>query len=153
MKAKQFIQAVARTRRNGFTLAEVVISLAIAGIGIGGLVSGYVMAARRAEFAALSAAAQLSALDGMERTHAARWDTLAVPPVDELVASNFPDRAVLLSIPERGTNLTTATVRTTLAAATSYDSPLKLVRVECVWEFLDGRLFTNSLVTHRAPNQ
>ena len=31
--------------------------------------------------------------------------------------------------------------------------PLKLIRVDCVWPFLRHGVFTNTMVTYRAPDQ
>ena len=54
-------------RRTAFTLAEVVIALAILAILIQGIVFGYISSARRAEWSAHSLAAQSLACQGVEQ--------------------------------------------------------------------------------------
>ena len=35
----------------------------------------------------------------------------------------------------------------------SVDPPLRMIQVDCVWRFMGGRLFTNTVITYRAPDQ
>jgi len=44
------------------------------------------------------------------------------------------------------TNFTTIT-------SVSANPPLKLIRVDCVWSFMKHGIFTNTLVSYRAPDQ
>ena len=64
----------------GFTLAEVVISLAIVAMVMGGVLYGYVMTATRAEWSAYSQAAHSVAMQGIEQARAAKWDTASLAP-------------------------------------------------------------------------
>jgi hypothetical protein len=97
-------------------------------------------------------AANSLAMQRLEQARAAKWDTLAVPLVDQLVASNFPATIEILDIPISGTNLALATNFTTIQTV-STAPPLKSVQVDCVWSFYTGRVYTNTVVTYRAPDQ
>ena len=80
----------ARRRCGGFTLEEVVVSVAISALTIGGVSTGYVTTTKRAEWSTYSAAAQSAALQQIEQARAAKWEPLALPATDELVGANFP---------------------------------------------------------------
>lgn len=135
----------------GFTLAEVIIAIALSAMVLASLISGYLATARRAEWTAMSEAAQLKVVNRMEQVRAARWDPWAVPPVDMLTASNFPVWVEDLFTPLGGTNATQATNIVTIQTI-SDKPPLKLIRVQCQWRFLDNRLYTNSLMLYRQPD-
>jgi prepilin-type N-terminal cleavage/methylation domain-containing protein len=62
----------------GFTLAEVLISLALIGIMIGGIITSYLAAAQRAEWASASAAAHRLAVMKMEQLKVAPWNELPI---------------------------------------------------------------------------
>ncbi len=126
--------------------------MAIAGVLIAGLILGYQQTLERAEWSAHSLAANSLAMMRLEQTRAAKWDTLATPVVDELVASNFPPAIEILDIPIAGTNVALATNITTISAV-STNPPLRLIEVQCVWSFYTGRVFTNTVTTYRAPDQ
>jgi prepilin-type N-terminal cleavage/methylation domain-containing protein len=171
-----------RRRHEGFSLIEVVITLMIAGVAILGIVNGYIFSANRAEWSAYNLAAQSLAVQRMEQTRAAKWDTLASPVVDELVSSNFPNTVNILDIPVTGngqasviaasfpTTLTNAaalanqaatngitfvyaTNYTTIWGVTNGSAVYKGVKVDCVWSFMSRGVFTNSIVTYRGPDQ
>ena len=133
-------------------MTEVAISLSLAALLVGGLVLGYVQSIRRAEWSAYSLAAQSLAMQRIEQTRAAKWDPLDWPPVDQVVSENFPPMIEILDIPMATTNGVTATLFTTIATVTA-TPPLKLIRVDCVWPFMDGNVFTNTITTCRAPDQ
>lgn len=136
----------------GFTLVEVLVSLALMGLVAGGILAGYVQSARFTDWQAHSLAAQALALQRIEQCRAAKWDTRASPPVDLLTAANFPTTTEQLNLPEAGTNATLATLYTTITNISS--SPLlRMIQADCVWQFTDGRWFTNTVVTYRAPDQ
>lgn len=137
---------------SGITLVEVVLSIAISGITFGAIVFGYVMSARRAEWSGYSLAANSLAMQRLEQTRAAKWDVLTTPIIDELTATNFPDQVAIMDVPISGGNITYATNYTTITSI-STDPPLKMVRVDCVWPFKGEGLFTNTLMTYRAPDQ
>lgn len=134
------------------TLTEVIVSLAIGGLVYGGILSAYVQSTNRAEWTAYNLAGHSLAMQRLEQARAAKWDTQAAPPTDQLVASNFPVTVDILDIPISGVNITYATNFVTISSVSS-DPPLKLIQVETVWPFHDGRIFTNAVSTYRAPDQ
>ncbi len=135
----------------GFTLVEVVISLALAALLIGGIVYGYIFSSKQAEWTGYSFAAQALALQRLEQTRAASWDPLSFPLIDQLQSTNFPAEVDVLDLPRTGTNIVYATNFTTITMA-STNPPLKMIRVDCVWPFLNRGVFTNTVVTLRAPD-
>jgi len=141
-----------RRRDDGaFTLIEVVVSMGIAVLMVAGILSSYVLSARRAEWSAYSLAAQSLAQQALEQTRAAKWDPLATPPADEVLTIRFPAVTNVLDVPQSGSNAVPAIVRVYITNV-STNPPLKQVRAECEWPLL-GRMFTNSVVTYRAPDQ
>jgi len=135
----------------GITLAEVLIGLAIAGLGAFAAVTGFVNAATQAESSAYVLAAQCQALERLEQVRATKWDPNADPPIDQMVNTNFPVLVKVLDIPRKNvkvfaTNYTTITL-------VSASPPLKMMRVDCVWPWLKGKSYTNSVMTYRGPDQ
>ena len=154
MRIRHSDKFVGRVSR-GFTLAEVVISVAIAGLGIGGIVTGYIISAQRAEWSTCSAAAHVMAMRRLEQTRAAKWDPFGYPPVDELVTSNFPPRVDPLDVPLAGSNNVYATNTVTIVPLytdLNTEPPLKAVRVDCVWAIMSRGPFTNTLLTYRTAD-
>jgi prepilin-type N-terminal cleavage/methylation domain-containing protein len=139
-------------RQAGLTLVEVMVSLAISGLVIGGTVSGYLLGNGIAERSVLSLAATARALDRIEATKGAGWDTLSWPVVDQLVASNFPPQTVILDRSGSGQATTYATNYTQISEI-SASPPLRRIRVDCVWCFRTTQPITNSVETFRAPEQ
>lgn len=137
---------------SAFTLMEVVMSMAVSALTIGGIIAGYTMSARKAEWSAYSLAAHSLAMQRLEQTRAAKWDPQGWPVIDELVSSNFPVRIDVLDIPISGTNLVYATNTTTISSL-SANPPLKMIRVDCAWMFLSRGPFTNTVVTYRTADQ
>jgi prepilin-type N-terminal cleavage/methylation domain-containing protein len=135
-----------------FTLVEVVMAVAIAALLMGGLIAGYTISMRRAEWSAYSLAAQALAIQKIEQTRAAAWDLEAYPVRVDLVASNFPPDVQILDVPISGNNIAYATNYTTILDVAG-PAPLKYVQVDCVWQFTGGRVFTNSIASYRAPDQ
>jgi prepilin-type N-terminal cleavage/methylation domain-containing protein len=138
----------------GFTLAEVVVAIAIATLSFGGVISGYVVTADRAQWSAYSLAAQSLALQGVEQARAAKWDPKAWPAVDELGVTNYTE-VDMLDVPVSGqavqaTNYLSITV-------VSQDPPLRQLRADCVWSLPNGRRsrgpFTNTVITYRTADQ
>jgi prepilin-type N-terminal cleavage/methylation domain-containing protein len=148
----KFLQHPGRRSREGFTLVEVAIAMAIAGLVLGGIILGYVQMLHRAEWSAYSLAAHSLAQQGVEQARAAKWDTLSSPSVDELIQMNFPERVEVLDVPLHGGRMSLATNTITITTIRT-NPPLRAIQVDCVWAYHDGRLFTNSVVTYRAPDQ
>ena len=141
-----------RRRSSGVTLIEVVISMTIAAITISSIVTGYTFCARQMEQAACSTAAELMARQRIEQVRGAKWDPLAEPPVNELVASNFPVVVSTLDLPVAINRPLYSTNSTTISTVSS-SPPLTMIRVDCVWSLLDRGPFTNSITAYRAPDQ
>jgi prepilin-type N-terminal cleavage/methylation domain-containing protein len=142
----------ASSRQDGLTLVEVLIALAICGVAMAAIVSGYLCACSAAEKSALSQAANASALRRGEETRRARWVISTFPPIDEVVQTNFPDNVVTLDLSGAGSGITYGTNHVVISQI-SASPPIKRVRAECVWAFRGNRLFTNSVETCRAPDQ
>ncbi|HVY69360.1 MAG TPA: prepilin-type N-terminal cleavage/methylation domain-containing protein [Verrucomicrobiae bacterium] len=145
-----------RARHRGFTLAEVTISVAIASLSLGGIIYGYVLSAKRAEWSAYSLAAQSLAMMRVEQVLSSKWDPASsAANADMMVNATFPAQVNILDIPVSGTNYTYATNFTTITTL-STSPPLKMIQVDCVWKFSARNstvtnLFTNTVVTYRAP--
>lgn len=137
-----------RPTREGFTLIEVVICIAIAAISIAGIIWGYVLAANRAEWTLCSSAAQVMASRHLEQIKTARWDSLA----DELPSpTNFVSEEPL-DIPVTGTGVLIGT-NTVDVSEVSADPPLRLLRVDCVWSLVSRGPFTNTAFALRSQDQ
>jgi hypothetical protein len=145
-------KVVNRAGRQGFTLPEVVIAGALGALTLGGIIYGYVISAKSAEWSSYYTAAQSLAMQRLEQTRAAKWDLQAEPQIDNLVSSNFPKSIEILDIPITRTNVVYATNLTTIATI-STNPPLKMIRVDCSWTFTGHTLFTNTVVTYRSPDQ
>ena len=143
-------QSNGKSRRAGVTLIEVVISVVIVALSIGGIMSVYTQASINAEWSAHSMAAQMMALGGLEQARAAKYDPLG--STDELVATNFPVKVDKL---DTGTSLGVCTyaTNTTTITTISTNPTVKMVRIDCTWTFPRKGIFTNSVYTYRAPNQ
>lgn len=138
--------------RSGFTLTEVVMAMSIGGLMMAGTVSGYIQCMRQVEWASYSFAANSLAMQKLEQTRAAKWDRLAYPAVDAVVSTNFPVEVQVLDVPTSKTNVVYATNYTTITTV-STTPPLKMIRVDCTWQFLNRGVFTNTIATYRAPEQ
>lgn len=135
-----------------FTFPEMLMTLAITLITMGGTVSGFLQSANQAEWSAYSLAAQSQAMRGIEQARAAKWDPRGYPAVDEVVSTNFPVFVDVLDVPMPGGNITYATNRVTITQI-STNPRLKMIRVDCTWKFMNRGVFTNTVFTYRAPDQ
>jgi type II secretory pathway pseudopilin PulG len=140
----------AKANDRAFTLTEVLISSAIAALTIAGIITGYVQTAKRAEWTGYSLAAHSAALQIIERARAAKWDPAADPAVDFMVNSEFPTSVVIMDVPVSGTNMVyvTNTINITMA---SVSPPVKMIRVDATWQHVNGKVYTNTLVSYRSP--
>jgi type II secretory pathway pseudopilin PulG len=134
------------------TLVEVVFALAISGLAIAGIVSGYIFSVDSAQRSALSLAASGRALERLEQTRAATWEISSFPPIDQLQSSNFPIEVVTLDLPWAGSTVTSATNITQISQIAT-NPPLRRIHVDCVWSYNGNQLLTNSIETCRAPDQ
>ena len=98
-------------------------------------------------------AAQAQASEGLEQVRAAKWDpTVSTGAVDQVVSTNFPVVVQLLDVPGSSARPIYATNVTTISTV-STNPLLKMIRVDCIWTYLNGQLYTNSMFTYRAPDQ
>lgn len=136
----------------GFTLAEVLFSLLIVGVSLGGILGVYIESAVCSDWSAHSVSAQMNALNGLELCRAAKYDPRGTPPTDLLVSSNFPQRIFVLDV---GTSVgqNTYATNTTTIVTLSTNPPLKMIRVDCTWYYRRKGLYTNTAITYRAANQ
>lgn len=144
--------SVGLAANSAFTLMEVVISLAILGISLSGILTLYVRSAQRADWSGYSVSAQMMALSGLEQCRAAKYDPHGSPPTDALVSTNFPSRVDVLD-PGIVNGITSYGTNTTTILTLSTNPALKLVRVDCTWTYPRRGVFTNSVFTYRAANQ
>jgi type II secretory pathway pseudopilin PulG len=138
--------------QRAFSLIEALIASTIAALMFGGIVYGYIQSSRNAEWSAYSFAAQSMAIQRLEQARSCKWDPDATPTVDQLTSDQFPTVVWPLDIPMTGSNVVYATNYTTITTI-STAPPLKMISVETVWPFtLSKRLYTNAIVTYRAPD-
>lgn len=123
--------------------------MAIAALCLSGIAYGYVVAGKTAEWSASSLAAQSLAMQAVEQTKAAQW--IPSRGIDEVTTNYFARSTSFLDLPITGTNGIYATNLLTITTI-STTPPLKLIRVDCMWSFRDGKCYTNTVVTYRAPN-
>jgi prepilin-type N-terminal cleavage/methylation domain-containing protein len=138
--------------RAGMTLVEVIVALAITGLMVAGIIRGYIYCATSAVKAELAQAANAKAMQRIEETRSAQWNTSSSLAVDLLVATNFPDKSVTLDMPGTNTNGTSATIKTTISQI-SLTPPLRRIRADCIWQFRGAEWVTNSIETIRAADQ
>ena len=132
------------------TLVEVVLSYGIAALAVAGIVSGYIFSTACAKQWALSLAANAKAMERIEETRSAQWSIQ--PPVDQLVAANFPDQIVALDLSDSG-DVTVYATNITQISQISIDPPLRRIRVDCIWSFKGTLVLTNTIETCRAVKQ
>ena len=134
------------------TLIEVVVALAITGVTVAGVVSGYIYCTTATTKDALYMAANSRATERLEEVRAAVWNIGIYPNIDQLMSNNFPPVTVTLNKDGTGSDVTTATITTTILPI-SDTPPLRRIRVDCVWLFQGKETITNTIETCRAPTQ
>jgi type II secretory pathway pseudopilin PulG len=137
-----------------FTLAEVVVCLAIVALLFGGIITGYMQAAYRAEWAGYNLAAQALAMQQIEQAKTAVWDKDR-NEFTNLLAVSWG----MLDLPINGTNRVYATnyvtVTTNVTISISPDVIVQMVKVDTVWPYIrNGRTFyyTNTVADYYAPD-
>ena len=144
-------------------MIEVMIAFSIFGLVTAGMIYGYVQSNRLAEWSSQSLASMSYASQGIEQLRAAQWSaeefstgsgagsTDVLGPSTNIVESDSMD------IPTTGspiwvTNYLTVYTYTNSLGQTS--PPLKVLKSQVVWTFrISGQLFTNTIITFRAPDQ
>lgn len=164
-----------RTKRQafGFTLAEVVISIAVTALVFAGILTGYVQSARHAEWTGYSLAAQALAVQQIEQARSAVWDystgagrneitnlNLMNPQYNSATKTTTGYSWATLDLPCSGTNVVRATnyVTVKMLYFNNVANPpvqLQMMRVDTVWPFTVGtapKYFTNTVATYFAPD-
>ncbi|HLH54607.1 MAG TPA: hypothetical protein VKY92_13420 [Verrucomicrobiae bacterium] len=139
----------------GFTLAEVVISIGLAALTFSGVIYGYALVSDQAQWSACSLAAQSLAVQGIEQARSAKWDPQAWPPIDELGVTNYVE-ILPLDVPVAKGTIVYATNYVSVTVASTFP-PMRQLRADCVWRLINGMrtrgLFTNTVASFRAPDQ
>jgi type II secretory pathway pseudopilin PulG len=162
-----------KPRTAAFTLAEVVMAVAIAALIFGGILAANIQLTRRAEWSGQSLAAQALAIQQLEQARSALWDdSTGVQQRNELTNLNLSGWTYNtstrvgkgyswsnLDLPIAGTNFIRATNYVTITLLTNVTGlpaiKLQMVQVDTVWRFLGfgaTRLYTNSIATYYAPD-
>jgi type II secretory pathway pseudopilin PulG len=159
-----------RLRTSAFTLAEVVVSVAISALVFGGIISANIHLTKRAEWTGQSLAAQALAIQQLEQARSAVWDnTLSKNEITNLNlfgwTYNQSTRVgkgysyATLDLPISGTNVIRATNYVTITQLTNVTGvaavTLQMVQVDTVWQFRafkGTRLYTNTVATYYAPD-
>ena len=139
---------------NAFTLVEVMVALLIFGFVSAGIIWGYVQANRLAEWSSMSLGAQSYASQGIEQARSAKWDTAAYNEVsaDFLPPTNYT-QIDTNDVPQSGAPLL-LTNQITITDLLTGGPYLRMIRSDVYWRFpLTGRLYTNTIITFRAPDQ
>jgi prepilin-type N-terminal cleavage/methylation domain-containing protein len=153
----QSAQSSGRRFSAAFTLMEVVISLAILGMVISGLIFGYVQANWTAEWCSMSTAAQSYASQGAEQARSANWRPRDYPPTDNLTNGIYRTRDYM-DIPTKGTPSDTDfpfwVTNIVTITDISANPPVRQIRSDAVWTYpMNGRLCTNTVILIRASDQ
>ena len=153
----------------GFTLTEVVVSVAIVALLFGGILTSYIRTARQAEWAGYALAAQAIGVQQIEQARSAVWDTsIGKNEITNLSLTNWTYNVstkvgsgytwAVLDIPISGTNRVLATnfvtVKTLNVSGLS-NVQVQMVRVDTVWPFLTlagRRVYTNTTVSYFGPD-
>ena len=161
-----FKQADKRIAANAFTLVEVMIGFCIFGMVTSGMIYGYVQANRIAEWSSQSLAAMSYASQGMEQMRSAQWCAEEFSTgsgqgtTDVLLMTNQPDgswgywtnQVDSMDIPTTGAPIYVTNYLYVTSISTN--PPLRRIVSQVVWTFrLTGELFTNTIITLRAPDQ
>jgi type II secretory pathway pseudopilin PulG len=154
----------------GFTLAEVVVSIAIAALLFVGIIGAYIQSGRRAEWSGYSLAAQALAIQQLEQARSAVWDPALTPVKNEItnlnliswtyangVGSGYTTNT--LDLPISGTNYVWATNFVSFRLLTNMTGvpgvQVQMIRVDTVWPFFEGnatRAYTNTVASYYAPD-
>ena len=150
---------------SGFTLAEVMVSLAIVTLLFGGMLAGYIQTARKAEWSGFSLAAQSVGVQLIEQARSAVWDpTISKNELTNMNLTGWTYNSAtkvgtgystaILSLPVRGTNVVMVTnfVTVKMFNLTGFTNmQVQMVTVNTVWPF-GGKLFTNCTATYYGPD-
>ena len=144
-----------RSRFAAHTLVETLLAVVIFALVLAGILAGYVQANRFAEWSSMSLAAQSYALQGLEQVRAAKWDLSANPVADDIPAPTNYTQIDVMDVPQSGQPIyVTNKVSLTQITLPLNSAQLRMVRSDCIWTFrLTGQIFTNTVVSYRAPDK
>lgn len=142
-----------RKASTAFTLVEVVVSIGILALVMGGMIFGYIQTNHRTEWSSMSLDAQSFANEAIEQVRAAQWALgggTVTNQLQLLLPGYTRTNTMLVPATGRSTNVVTTVTITRL----SVNPALYQFRADCVWYF-PGRTdkFTNTLITWRAPDR
>jgi type II secretory pathway pseudopilin PulG len=133
-----------------FTLIEVVVSMAIAVLVCAAIMKCYTMSSRRSFYASCNLAANAQAMKKMEQVIYARWrPSIGVTDIFNTALTNNDYEN--LEMPVSSTNVITCTNFTTVKQI-STNPPYLMIRVDCVFNFLNISTFTNTIAVLRGPD-
>lgn len=147
----RFGQSSKKKTASAVTLVEVVMSIAILALVMGGVIQGYIQTNRQAEWSYMSLAAQSSASQTVEQAMAAKWFVRGTN-ITELTPPQQYTRTNSMVVPTTGqaiivTNYVWVTVALT-------NPQLRQIRADCAWQFpRTGIWYSNTVITCRAPIQ
>ena len=161
--------SLAKTNRQseatGFTLVETLVAFAVFILVAGGVIYGYLQTNRMAEWAAISLTAQSYASQGAEQARAAKWDPYAYPQnsnTDQIMTQGYlytnSGMNYIFDIPIKGDPTSTNFpffVTNIVSVSNIMANPyLRQITSQVVWTFyVTGRVYTNTVVLLRAPDQ
>ena len=145
----------------GFTLIEVVTSIALLALVTSGLIYGYLQANWMAQWSSMSLAAQAYASQGAEQARAADWRPRDYPAatgfgtMDEWPSGRIVTNRGYMDIPgETGTNNQFSVTNVVAVTDFSINPPVRQIRSECYWNFpKNNTRVTNTVILLRAGDQ
>ncbi|HLX71723.1 MAG TPA: prepilin-type N-terminal cleavage/methylation domain-containing protein [Verrucomicrobiae bacterium] len=148
-----------RNRSAAFTLAELVVAIAIMASAMAGLVCGYIQVNYRAEVAAMSLGAQSLAVRSVEQCRAAKWDVhsqtggTGMGSADEMPPTNFTTiYSNALVVPATGQSVSVTNYVSVSTISTN--PPVRMIRSDCVWRApFKGQWFSNTVISYRSSDQ
>lgn len=161
----RFGQTHRRKANAAFTLAELMIALAIFVMVTAGLIYGYTRSNEFAEWNAMSLAAQGYAAQGVEQVRSATWSiSTSGASGDEIPATNtvshlsytnyFQTNVMQIPITGQIFYVTNSITVSNLQNSSTIPYPVRQIRADCTWKFPPtGKWYTSTVITERAPDQ
>src|SRR5579871_5992091 len=147
-------------RKAAFTLAELVISIAIIASSMAGLILGFIQVNYRSELAAMSLGAQSLAVRSVEQARCAKWDVHSSTPNltgsgtdNEMPPTNFTTiYSNALVVPATGQSVSVTNYVSVSTISTN--PPVRMIRSDCVWRApFKGQWFSNTVISYRSSDQ
>ncbi len=158
-----------RTGGSAFTLAEVVIAVAIIAMVFTTTIMAYTQATKRAQWSGYSLAAQALAIQQVEQVRSAQWDLFkSICEITNIAMNSLTNSGTVISgftwtnldLPYAGSNYIRATNFVTVKLfyannSTNIPVMMRMTEVDTAWPFTWGTtttIFTNKIVTYCAPD-